>query len=647
MFSYNEDFASSAGDPVSLEPRVGYLQSSAIAFNASFNSQEFVGNVNAYDDYEKQNTSLVDKGITMPSTFSKDGQPINPSDIGRHYEGQETNVSPEALKAYDDKIESARKQYPDLKLRTTKEIWDDAKKVQQEYQAMEDQRRGTTLGKVGGVVGHIAGTMGNPSNIAASLVGGELFVGAKAGLGAKLAAEGAAQGGATAVNEATGDASYRKALGMDGSFQSSLENIIGAGAGGVVLKGAAHGLGVAGKRWFADAPNDPAPAVPKDFGTTTKPSQIDIPLTPEQHYALQKALPTSIDPALTSSRLGTARLLDDINHVQSRLEAWDGESPVNLRPQTDTSIPLEPASGVRFDGSYSTRAALNQLTPDELARRIDPDTFRVYDAAAAKLDLMRGEMASIKADVAGRNAQIAPQLKELDTQIAALQAKFEHPNTSAKNRKLISQKLEPLEQQHAELKGQLLSGDTPREAVLRQSMTAMDTRMRDLAPVVSRAYERARGEFGPSPELKNAVESMVREGRPTLKPQEVDAIINKAREMHEAPAATGLQPSPIEARLAPEDIHPDKPIAHGLAKVAERDSRAATEQLDAFRASLTSLLKEENTSVTIGEHTFNLKDKLEVPNADGTGSREITVKQMLDELHEADYDLKAMKTCSI
>lgn len=644
MFSYNPDFADSGSDSISLSPRVGGLQSMATAYDASFREQEGGSDYLAYDSYWKQRSALLEKGVALPNVFSKDGSPVKPSDIGYYYEGQDSNISPEALKEYDDKIESLKSQYPDIQLRSTKEIWDTTKKEYQTAKQREVNRRGTTLGAVGGFVGDIAG-MADPRanliNTVGMVAGGEVLVGAKAGLVKLAASEGAVQSAITAASEATGARSFRKALGGDGSIESSIENVLTAGVGGTafrgVVSGVVRGTGLASKRWFQDAPGDPAPEIPKAFTERTAP---EAPLTPEQRYALQKAMPESVSPELSRSRAGTSRVLDDVKHFEERLQAWDGESPIDVRPRTSAAT-FDPSEGVRFSDDITTRAALNRLTPNEAARRADPDTFRVYDSLAEKADAIRAELAATKPDT----AEWSRMITEANNKVSELTDAIGQRKLSAQKRNALVKERDAAMAERDNIMSAPRGSDTPRQSALREDLQKYDYKMRDMAPLINRAYERGRGEFGSSPEARAAIDSMVKERRAGLTPAESEAIVNRAQELNTT--SGGGYAGPTISRISPEDLAPGDSMAHAARKVVEADVKVMDESLEVFRSSLGSMLKETNEKITIGKHEFNMSDTIEVPNPDGLGSREITVRELLDEMLEDDYNLKAMKTCSM
>ena len=85
------------------------------------------------------------------------------------------------------------------------------------------------------------------------------------------------------------------------------------------------------------------------------------------------------------------------------------------------------------------------------------------------------------------------------------------------------------------------------------------------------------------------------------------------------------------------------------ATVAE-NMKVLDEALDVYRASLDGLIgAEKNGEVTLANgQKLNLdRDKLFVPNEEGTGGREVTVRQLLEENKMDEYEIEAVGTCSL
>ena len=641
----------------------------ASAYNATSLSLPLRGDYEAFDREAQQRSALRTQNIFLPDWKRSNGELAKPSEVGKFYEGQDADVDPESVQAYDFKITELKDKYPDMNLKTSKEIWEETKNKYSAAAKAEEQRRGTTAGAVGGVLGDMAGSMVDPINAATLFVGGELLVPAKAGVLAVMGAEGAAQAGATGISEATGARGYRAAVGGDGSLQGSFVRVAESFGGGALIRGAGRGVMNAGRyvdrRWFADLPDDPAP-VPPDFDTSSgAASRPDFTVgkdgvavetyTPEQQRAMAVERLKTANPELASTRGGQSRVINDLDEVTTRLDNWDTqERPIDLSPRTDTAIP-EPVTGVKFSDDVTTRGALGNLTVDELARKADPEAFRIYDTLAAKVEAIRTALTNGKPDT----TEFARMITEANNRVSDLTDQLGNRKLSkAQRADLEAQRTAAMEARDT-AQATNRTTDTPRQAAMREQLIKLDQKMRDMAPTVSRAYARARGSYTADAKIGKAVKNMVDSRSPRLSDADARSIVDDAAAMMKgdkpvpsssrAPdGAAALAESPIAARTDPKDVSPGKPFVEAARKTVEKEAKLADESLQAFRDSLSSVLKDEKAgTVTFGDHTFKLSDKLEVAGLDGEGSRKLSVRDLLREISEADEDAKAVKTCSI
>lgn len=658
---------------------VGMLQSMATAYNATWDNSASGANFSLQDEYWKQRSGLLKQDIVMPEIRRKDGEHMDFSDIGRHYAGEDTDIDTESLRAYDAKVEELRVKFPDMQLKNSKQMWEEQKARGQAAAALEEERRGTTMGAVGGFLGDFSGQIaaGSTSSnklvgaatVGSVFVGGELLVGAKAGIVPLMASEAAVQGGAAAVQELGGARSYRGVMGGDASYGGSVVNVLEAAGGGALLRGAmgsiAKGTGLSRRRWFADMPNDKAPPPPNNTGSGggSQPdfivgkdgTVIDNSLTPEQSHAMAVDRLQRTNPDLGRTRTGMSRVLNDMDEVSTRLDSWDnGERPSDMVPRTDTAIPDEYKGGFTFSDDINTRAALGRLTVDELARRADPDAFRIYDALAAKIETIRNALSDGKPDT----ADWARQITEANNKVSELTDQIGNRKLKPKERAALVKQRDEAMALRDEVSQKPRTNDTPRQSEMRDMLQQMDHKMRDMAPVISRAYARARGQFHPDTNTAGAVKRMV-EGRGTkLSETDARALVDAAETkfndpraragVDAPPGAAAVAEGPTNSRVDPNDLSPDKPYVEAATKVVEKDAKTASETLESFRATLDSLLNDKKAkTVTIGNHTFNLSDELEHVNVDGEGSRKVTVRELLDEIRMADEEAKAVHTCSI
>lgn len=656
MFSTNNDFVNSPEDVISSGPRVGFQQANSTAYNAVV-SEAANKATDIEDMYYKQNKTLRDLGeMNIPdvSFFGGAEGHVNVRDLEAVYSGnepfyqtqQEFDLGMSRVRAYDEHVKKLREKYPDANLRTSEDFVKDFQASTREAARQNAEQRRTFAGSVGAFIGEVGAGIDPRYNLFNTLTLGVGGFG-KTAL-TRIGTEAAGQAGIEAINEFAGGRSTRAMRGLDSSLSGSITRIATAGIGGGLIRGAGEGVAAgfkAGRRWFSDMPNDPAPPPPKaDFTVDSAGRATDNFMTPEQAYALQKSTLQHLDPEMTRTRMGTSRVISDLEHTTERLNDWGGEMPSQLKPRGDAAIP-ERVDGVRFSDDITTRAALGQLTPDELARRADPDVFRVYDELSSRAETLRLQLTSTKPDT----AEWTRMITEANNKVSDLTDQIGSRKLKPKERTALTAQRDAAIAERDTLMAQPRTNDTPRQAEMRDELQKADYKMRDLAPTINRAYARARGQFINDAKTAAAVKRMVAERRPRLADEDLQAMLRDVEKQTPDKQTAGVADTPITSRMNPGEIDSSKPVVEAALKVVERDAKLAEESLDAFRESLNSILKDEKGGkVTIGNHEFDLKkDILEVPNLDGEGSRRISVGELLDEMREADYEVKAVKTCSI
>lgn len=667
MFNVNEDYVNSADDSVSAGRRVGFMQGFDTAYKASVYEATNKSNeiVEMFYQQNQQLKSMGEQnvpGLDFFTPLTVGG--LNVRDLERVYSGEEPfyqtqeefDSGLESMRRYDAHIEELRKKYPDAQLRDSREMVEAFQSRAREAAEVEASQRRTTMGSVGAFIGGAAAGLDPRYNLLNTLTLGVGGVGRK--VITRVGTEAAAQSGIEALNELTGGRTVREMRGLESSWGGTFTRIGFAGVGGGVVRGVGEGIGAgvrAGRRWFTDFPNDPAPPPPPPRGESEQPDftvgadgvarpTASAP-TPEAAYAIRKAALETVDATLARTRTGSARVIEDLEYVRQRLDAWDGETPAALRPRTDTAMP--DARGVRFADDATTRAALGRETLDEAARRADPEAFRVYDTLVSKVETIRAELATAKPDT----KEWGRLITEANNKVVDLTERLGNRRLGkAERAQLTAERDAAMAERDTVMAQPRDATDTPRAAELRERLQKYDYKLRDLAPVVNRAYARARGSFVADAKTRDAVKRMVDSRSTRLADEDVEGILADAqRRMREDPPRpdTPLADAPIVRQATAEDLGPDNDFVRAAKRVVERDAKRADETLTAFRDSLGGVLKEGNEKVTIGTHEFNLNDKLEVAGIDGEGSRTITVREMLEEMQEADYELKAMKTCSI
>lgn len=630
MFSVDENFVNSSEDRVSFGPRVGFMESMATSYDAS--TRETMDGIlwKMSPMYSEQDKRLRSLGESEIPTLNR----VDPRDLAAVYSGEDDapNLDMNEVSAYDKKITELRAKYPDQKFLTTQDMWNEVRTAAQEAARLDSEQRRTVAGSIGGFVGGVGAAFDPRYNFVNAVT--LPFGGVGKTAVTRSLSEGGVQSGIEAINEFTGQREARRMLGLDSSWEGTVSRIALTGAGGTVIRGLGEG-GVAGfkagRRWFSDTPKDPAPLPPMSK------MEPEVPLTPQQQHTLNMSRLDYTDPSLARTRVGASRVISDLDEVTRTLDDWAGDLPINMKPRSETAIPLE-GDGLRFSDDVRTRETLGELTIDEMARRVDPDTFRIYDNLAAKVNDLRGQIDTLRpGDDVQREA-----VADLSDRIDELTARIDKGSKAqvARKTKTLGAEREALIAEREAILTELRTTDTPEMATLRKELIATDYKMRDMAPTVSRAYARARGEWELGQEYKKAVGSMVRRGETRLPDSARNIPEDKA-----PPPSNPFDGMPIASRVQPDKIGSGDSFTDAANRAAADDVKALEETLTTFRESLASI-KEDTDKIMIGNHEIDLKQRVEVPNKDGEGSREISVKQLLEEIRETDEDLKAITKCS-
>ncbi|MFN3612633.1 hypothetical protein, partial [Tepidimonas sp.] len=339
---------------------------------------------------------------------------------------------------------------------------------------------------------------------------------------------------------------------------------------------------------------------------------------------------------LAALRQGVVRDRVDIEQMTAALDDWGGPRPWEIAPRAETAVrlpddaPMRPRIDVRPGKSA-----------DELAREIDPETFRVFDELAKRKDTYRRWLQELEGP---RERDTLAAVADIDDKIDAMREKI--AGASARNAKRYGAELDELTAQREAIVAEMKTTDTPDMAHIRKVLMDDDFRMRELAPMVSRAYARAREQWQLDEAGREGLRQMIREGR-TLMPQ---------AEMPEARTTVGAEPH-ITERVPLLATRPDVMAAASAtddaatlaAKVIEQNAKALDEALDAEMAAVKTLLESEDGTLRLNgqETTLRLDDKIAMPIDDGEGFREMTVRGLLDDMQRDADEIKAVTTCSI
>lgn len=678
--SPNRDAQSITPDSVATGPLVGFFESFQVAMDAQMRTSSQYGIEYFMHELDWQQTqSMLEAGIENPpqlmlslegrergeanaltdlsvaqllrndSGYYEDFVPSRSGeylDVARAYSGE--GASPELtarMQEYDRQIAELRKQNPGLSLRTSQEMFGEVKRKAQDVDKREQTDRRSWGGAFGGFFGGALASMHagtDPLNFYSLGIGG-------AGKSAvqRILMQTGAQGAVETVNQVTGVQEEREILGLSHGFADAAKRVGATALGGGALQGAGEVVGAGLKRWFRNVPNDPAP----DPLVLTQSQRVQEPLLltsaqrvkEEAQAALIEQNPNNVlngladTTPLSGIRSGTSRSIADIQDVGRQLEAWDGAAPSDLRPtRTETATYVD---GQQRTAPVDTTAALENNRLYQMARDEDPRTFERYDRLLERKNTYKRWLDELSK---GRDEDISATMDNIDTRIDALEARLRSAQGKGNKAKIREQIREAKADRESLIK---LSErkETPDVVEVRKQMMKQDERMRDLAPLIGRAYSRARGRWGTEVTELDAVWDAYRKGRADvdMPPQETKFDYDSAVTLTDrAPILEGanrVEPAPTSAETA--------------SRVVEDNQKVIDEALEAYRAEVKSLVDstdEGTIRIDGNEYEFDLdKDTMFMPNEDGVGGKEVTLREYLSEVKRAEDELEAVSICSV
>lgn len=557
-------------------------------------------------------------------------------DLYRYYgpQGADEDVA-KRFESYDTKIEEMKAKYPQRKFMSTRDIFDNVVSAGQKAEQSANDMRGGAVGEfIGGAVASM-NPMTDPLNFATMGVGGFGRT-AAARIGTEMGAQTVIEG----FNQVTGVQDQREAMGLSNGWGDAVSRVGATAIGAGVLQGAGEvivaGASAAGRRWFKSTPDDPAPAyeIPKTVQRTP-----EMQATAEAN--LRRAM-SEINP-LTRTPEGRARATQDLDFIKSRMEAWDGEAPMNIKPPQGDTAMSRAAEGFL----PPTIKAEPNASVDIRARQIDAKTFDVFDRLADEKVALRSQLDLIRPDT----APLHKQVDDLNDRIDAVKNKVERNLSSHSRRTPATEaRLKKMEQERDELLAQVKGKDTPPMAAVRDQLMKVDYRMRDMAPQVSRAYAQARGDWGVREQDVGHIQQMIRNGekefpRVDNSPlKDIDPDTIRWNDDLTARAPILERSASVEAQMREGADAMDYASA-----IVKADGEVLDEALDSFRASIKGALESPDGKVSVlgYESKLDLADEITVPNKDGNGERTITVRELLEEQMQAEEDAKAITSCSI
>jgi hypothetical protein len=342
------------------------------------------------------------------------------------------------------RLEELRKQFPNAGIRTYREMFDDVRTKAQEAERRLSRTPFTFGGYLGEFAGGAAGSLApttDPLNAATIGVGG---IGRTALT--RIATEGGAQAGIETINQFTGVQENRQLMGLEYGLSQAALQVATTGLGGAMLRGIGEGGAAVARRWFRDAPGDPAPApesiiaqapsvarreAPDALPTlrdTTQP--LRAPNAPEPPPVARvdyvRLLDGSSREAVpwAQSRLGQQRFDQDVRAVAEQLEGIGGRRPAEVQPArvADANTVTE----VRREGETTARSQRPQSgSPDPYAERVRDKLVQRRASLDRTIDADIAEATARGTEPAVANAQVrqryADEVADLDTKIEKAQ----------------------------------------------------------------------------------------------------------------------------------------------------------------------------------------------------------------------------------
>lgn len=658
----NRDAITVAPEAAATGPRVGFLESFQASVDAQMRTSAQFGIEYFMQDLDwRQTRAMIEAGVPNPPQLILEMEGAAPGESGRvsiaqmmrndsgYYEdfipersrpylnaarmhsGENVGDTVSAsITAYDARIQELREQYPQLALMTSAEMWDRVRSDAQAAERLDQNQRRTWGGMFGSLAGGMLSSLHpgtDPLNFYTLGFGG-------AGRSAlqRIAVQGGGQGLVEGINQVTGVQEERRLLGLSHGIGDALTRVGYAAAGGAALQGLGEAARYGFRRWFRDAPTDPAPPVPErpvaalegDIREAARVARVEQNPATYLDYMIE-------DAPLSGLRAGQPRIRADLNDMTRQLDSWDAGPVASIRPRTPNAAYPEAASMPRLD-----TAAFEQAWVHNTARAIDPQTFGRYDRLIETQRVLR---AAIQETQASLTKDVKETLNAMRARISELLN--QHQDARARDRPPIMAQIREVEKDRRILTEYVASGELPEVASLRRELLRADEQMRDLAPLIGRAYAQARGEWGADAADIDAAWHAYRNGRNDVQPVVKDNPIDYD-------TAVQLEDrAPILRRVTPDT---ERATAIETASaIVKREMETLDEAMEAYRATMRAALAENaDGKLTIAGREFDLDgDRIYVPNEDGTGSREVSIRELLDEVREADYETEAITTCSI
>lgn len=666
----NRDAVSIAPTDVSRGKRLGFLEAYDASWHEQFLYASQFGAEYEYRNMEEENLqrireatgqnniSSLSRTVDVPKSREDVARGVDPA-LGRGGQLGDWKPYSDLLEAFtnggtvppkyaerEKYLEALKKQFPDAGIATYSDMFgalrDKATKAR-----MRASRDTSWLGTLGWFTGGVAANIDprtNPINfLSLPIAGGESAL-------ARIGIQAVGQGAAETIGQFTGARENMRILGGNPTALDTALDIGGAAIGGAAIQGIGEAAGWLGRRWFRNTPNDPAPPIPEPAPEAPK-APVETPV--KQEATLAKRMEPTLEGERAITRavresLGKGPSVErgaraDFFHVRQQLESFAGPLPWEIAPPTSTRLPAD------VEGISAPR--LEPKTPgetvDDIARRVDPETFRVYDNLQKRKQEAR---VLVEHERNLRDVGIAEQLKAQRDEVAKLEARLKDANK--RQTKKITEKLGPLKSDLEQKEAALRSTDNNAMQIHRQSVMRLDEKMRDLAPAVSRAYERARGKWEVQQQTLKDVQKMMEDGKTQLEAQPSPVVDKAEAAMLSRPTVADSVPELRSAIAKP--VEPGKDAVDEVQRVAQEMLKRTDEQLEKFRTDIKKLIGEKKKGAE-GEDVIQLEgysepikldDKIMATLDDDT-AQEMTVRELLERLDEDAEVLKAVSTCSV
>ena len=608
----------SADAAVAEVPRAGFFKSWEYAYKAQVAGAATHGIENEMQKLDReQMLMLKDAGVENMPAFSPNSVgwltsvipgPSADSDfyrgVAENMYGERDLETQERMQDYDTRIEELRAKRPDLELRTSVEMFQEVQKRAQEF-AIKEAGPKTIRGWVGTLGGGMVGSLNpdsDPLNFTTLGVGGVGKTAAK-----RIASQAGAQGVIEGLNQITGVQEQRELLGLDYGLKDGIVRTGTAMLGGAAFQSIGEGLAIGARRLFRSKPTDPAP---------------DASILPDSVVLKDdSAVPVrrvAADPEVAATRLardpssyielihlksphgagkGRERTEIDIKVVRDQLDDFSGPSPVDVQP---------PRSGEAPVGSV------------EAARAVDPDAFRRLDTLLVKARDMAEELKELPK----RTVSAVRKNSE-----ALIKAERKAAFATGKERTGLKKQIRKLMKQRQDLVNRNTKKLSPEQAAVLRSAVKTEDGMREIEPLIERAYARASGKW---------------DGQDVGSPAGID----------QKGGVGSVKDSPNErvGKTKREDLDPvvHETVADKRIQDVLDQQDILTKALDAYRGALGKVTKGDDSKISVTGYERKLdidKETVNVFDEDGN-PKAITLRELLEENYKAEQELEAVSTCS-